>query len=116
MCKALRCPVPPTPWFSALIGFAAYLSHLHLKTCAPPTSNKAKLGDSVGLYVTVKVAIISRKEQERRLELIHALLYNTFCENGKVLKSWESAVYRIQTFHLGRAPIHPILIQGGTKS
>lgn len=73
VCEALHYPVPSTPWFSALIGFAAYLSHLHLKTCAPPTSNKAELGDSVGLYVTVKVAIISRKEQERRLELIHAL-------------------------------------------
>lgn len=73
VCEALHYPVPSTPRFSALIGFAAYLSHLHLKTCAPPTSNKAELGDSVGLYVTVKVAIISRKEQERRLELIHAL-------------------------------------------
>lgn len=58
---------------SALIGFAA-LSHLHLKTCVPlPASNKAKPGDTVGLYVTAKAAIISRKEQEKRLELIHVL-------------------------------------------
>lgn len=60
-------------FLSALIGFAAYLSHLHLKTCAPPASNKGRPGDTVGLYVTSKVAIISRKEQERRLDLIRVL-------------------------------------------
>lgn len=58
---------------SALIGFAAYLSHLHLKTCAPAATNEGKPGDTVGLYVTVKVAIISGKEQEKRLELIRVL-------------------------------------------
>ncbi len=58
---------------SALMGFAACLSHLHLKTCAPPATINAKPGDTVGLDVTVKVAIISRKEQEKRLELIHVL-------------------------------------------
>lgn len=58
---------------SALKGFATYLSHLHLKTCVLPASNKAKPGDTVGLYATVKVPIINWGEQEKKLELIHVL-------------------------------------------
>ena len=73
VCFALGYPLPPTHSFSDLIGLAAYLSHLHLKTCASLASNKARPGYTVGLYVTAKVAIISRKDQEKRPELIHVL-------------------------------------------
>lgn len=73
VCGSSLFPYLPLPSLSALIGFVAFLSHLHLKTRAPPASNEAKPGDTVGLYVTVKVAIISRKEQEKRLELIRVL-------------------------------------------
>ena len=56
----LYLPLP----LCALLSFAASRSHLHLKTCAPLASNKANREDTVGLYVKVKVAIISRKEQK----------------------------------------------------
>lgn len=80
MCVVLCYPDPPTPCFSALIGFAVDLSHLHLKNLFPAETSKAKRGGhrlSLGDIMSVHYPAESR----RKRGWAPLALGNTFCEN-----------------------------------
>lgn len=71
VCVCLCYPEPPTRCSSALIGFAADLSHLHLKKAAPCPNLQGQARGTLSVFRGhLKCPLSKRKQQEDRLGLI----------------------------------------------